>query len=251
MKLSKLTSAVLAASLLTAGAVYAEDAPEFKTAGSVAFTTDYKFRGISQTKTNAAVQGSMTISHESGAYFTAWGSSIDLDEVGGLELDTLLGYTGSIGDVTYDVGVMRYNYPGANTRNSGGTEPDFNEVYGSVAYKGAKLGAAYSNDYYNESGKYSYVYGSYATEVKGFGLMAQVGLNSFEDAQSLVDALAPAGTVNGEDSYIDYKVAVTKPVAGINMEVAYVATDFDSDDFNADYDGVAKGSVVVTASKSF
>ncbi len=73
MKLSKLTTAVLAASLLTAGAAYAEDAPAFTTAGSVAFTTDYKFRGISQTKTNAAVQGSMTISHESGAYFTAWG----------------------------------------------------------------------------------------------------------------------------------------------------------------------------------
>lgn len=253
MKLSKLTTAVLAASLLTAGAVYAEgDDFGLKSSGSVAVTSDYKFRGISQTKTNAAVQGSLTLNHESGVYFTAWGSSVDLDLVGGLELDTLLGYAGSVGDVTYDVGVMRYNYPGANDRNIGAS-PDFNEVYGSVGYKGAKLGVAYSDDYYLESGKFTYVYGSYSTEVKGFGLMAQVGMAKFEDAAALGTAIAPGATVAGEDSYIDYKVAVTKPVAGLNLEVAYVGTDFDRDDFDGtgDYENTAKGSFVATVSKSF
>ena len=161
MKLSKLSYAVVVASLMAAGVAQAE----VKSSGSVAVTSDYKFRGISQTKTNAALQGSLTLSHDRCVYFTAWGSSVDLDLVGGSEVDTLLGYAGTAGDVSYDVGVMRYNYPGANDSNAAAT-PDFNEVYASVAYKGAKLGVAYSDDYYLESGKFSYIYGSYATEGK-------------------------------------------------------------------------------------
>lgn len=248
MKLSKLSYAVVVASLMAAGVAQAE----VKSTGSVAFTSDYKFRGISQTKTNAAVQGSLTVAHDSGVYFTAWGSSVDLDLVGGSEVDTLLGYAGSAGDVSYDVGVMRYNYPGANDSNAAAT-PDFNEVYGSVAYKGAKLGVAYSDDYYLESGKFSYVYGSYTTEVAGFGVMAQVGVAQFDDAAGLATAIAPGGTVAGEDSYIDYKVAVSKAVAGLNVEVAYVGTDFDRDDFDGtgDYSNTAKASAVVTVSKAF
>lgn len=248
MKLSKLSYAVVVASLMAAGVAQAE----VKSTGSVALTSDYKFRGISQAKTNAAIQGSLTVSHDSGVYFTAWGSSVDLDLVGGSEVDTLLGYAGSAGDVSYDVGVMRYNYPGANDSNAAAT-PDFNEVYGSVAYKGAKLGVAFSDDYYLESGKFTYVYGSYSTEVSGFGLMAQVGVASFDDAAGFATAIAPGATVANEDSYIDYKVAVTKAVAGLNVEVAYVGTDFDRDDFDGtgDYQNTAKSSAVVTVSKSF
>lgn len=248
MKLSKLSSAVVVASLMAAGVAQAE----VKSSGTVAVTSDYKFRGISQTKTNAAIQGSLTLSHDSGVYFTAWGSSVDLDLVGGSEVDTLLGYAGTAGDVSYDVGVMRYNYPGANDSNAAAT-PDFNEVYASVAYKGAKLGVAYSDDYYLESGKFSYIYGSYATEVAGFGVMAQVGVAQFDDAAGFTTAIAPGATVAGEDSYIDYKVAVTKAVAGLNVEVAYVGTDFDRDDFDGtgDFSNTAKASAVVTVSKSF
>lgn len=252
MKLSKLSSAVIVASLMAAGVAQAE----VKSSGSVAVTSDYKFRGISQTKTNAAIQGSLTLSHDSGVYFTAWGSSVDLDLVGGSEVDTLLGYAGTAGDVSYDVGVMRYNYPGANDSNSTLTPkvtPDFNEVYASVAYKGAKLGVAYSDDYYLESGKFSYIYGSYATEVAGFGVMAQVGVAQFDEAAGFTTAIAPGTTVVGEDSYIDYKVAVTKAVAGLNVEVAYVGTDFDRDDFDGTgaFENTAKASAVVTVSKSF
>jgi len=250
MKLSKLSYAVVVASLMAAGVAQAE----VKSSGSVAVTSDYKFRGISQTKTNAAIQGSLTLSHDSGVYFTAWGSSVDLDLVGGSEVDTLLGYAGTSGDVSYDVGVMRYNYPGANDSNSALTPkvtPDFNEVYASVAYKGAKLGVAYSDDYYLESGKFSYIYGSYATEVEGFGLMAQVGVSQFDKAAGFATAIN--GNVPGEDSYIDYKVAVTKAVVGLNVEVAYVGTDFDRDDFDAiaGFENTAKASAVVTVSKSF
>lgn len=245
MKMSKLTTAILAGSLLMAGTASAEEAKSPVTVtGSVAFTTDYLFRGISQTSNNAAVQGAMTVSHESGLYFTAWGSSI-ASAAGGLELDTLLGYAGKAGDVGYDVGVMRYNYPGLNVNTLGGVDADYDEVYASVSFAGAKLGVNYSPDYFAESDKFLYVYGAYSTEVAGLGLAASVGLNSFDDNAAMGQALGYTGT---DDSYIDYKVAVSKSLAGVGFELAYMGSDIDDTDLAG---GIGEGRAVLTASKAF
>ena len=84
MKITNFTKALAAAGLMTAAA-----AANAGVTGNVAFTTDYLFRGISQTSSNAAIQGTLSYSHESGLYATAWGSSI-ASSAGGMELDTLL-----------------------------------------------------------------------------------------------------------------------------------------------------------------
>ncbi len=244
MKLSKLSYAVAVASLLTVGAAAHA---EIKTSGSVAFTTDYKFRGITQTSNNAAVQGGLTFAHDSGAYLSAWGSSID-GLAGGAEMDLLLGYTGTEGDYTYDVGVMRYGYPGANEGNLG-ANPDYNEVYASVSAYGAKIGAAYSDDYFAESGKFSYVYASYGTTYKDVNLSAYVGYSKlYDDGKSF-------SVVKNDDNYVDYKVAASKDLGfldkgltGVSVEVAYIGTDLKE----ADLPGLnVDGSVVATVSKAF
>lgn len=252
MKLSKLSFAVIAASCVMAGVAQAE----VKTSGSVAFTTDYKFRGISQSNTNAAVQGSMTMAHDSGVYFTAWGSSI-ANANAGLELDTLLGYAGSKGDLSYDVGVMRYNYPG----NDGGQAAaasgskraqrlSYNEVYASVSMKGAKAGVALSDDYFGDSGRFSYTYLDYATEVvNGFGVVSHVGYNKFGSAAGMQNALGltvPPAT--GESSYIDYKAGITKSVEGVGLELAYIGTDINKNDLASK---LGQSALVLTASKAF
>jgi uncharacterized protein (TIGR02001 family) len=247
MKLTKLSHAVIAASLMTVGAMAHA---EITTSGSVAFTTDYKFRGISQTSNSPAVQGSLTAAHDSGAYATVWGSSVD-SLTGGSEMDFMLGYAGESGDISYDVGVMRYAYPGANKGNLG-ADPDYNEIYGSVSAHGAKVGVAYSDDYFAETGKFGYVFASYGTEVSGFGLSASVGYNKFFDddnaaGEGFAAFLGQPATFT-DDDYIDYKVAVSKEIEGIGFELAYIGTDLDEKDIaglNVD------GSVVVTASKSF
>lgn len=245
MKMSKLTSAILAGGLLMAGmSASAEEASSPVTVtGSVAYTSDYLFRGVSQTSENAALQGSLSFAHSSGLYFTAWGSSISVaGPAGGLELDTLLGYAGKAGDVGYDVGVMRYNYPGSNDGNMG-FEPDFDEVYGSVSFKGAKLGLAFSPDYYLETGDYLYAYLDYSTEVAGLGLLAHVGVNNFDE-----DYMAAF------DGYVDYKVAVSKSVGGVALELAYIGSDMDDADcavFSGDSEGACEGRAVATVSKAF
>ncbi len=239
MKLSKIASAVLVSSLMAASVAQAA----VEVSGGVAFTTDYKFRGLSQSSNNVAVQGSLTATHDSGAYATFWGSSVSGLE-GGSETNAVLGYSGEISDITYDVGYLRYIYAGANDNNLG-TDPDYDEVYASVSAKGAKLGLAYSPDYFAESGEFLYTYVSYGTEVGGIGLSAHVGYNAFlgSDAE-----IANFGFVNSTDDYVDYKIAASKSYKDVGFELAYIGTDLDDDDFA----GVnAEGSVVLTVSKSF
>ncbi|HEX5276435.1 MAG TPA: TorF family putative porin [Fluviicoccus sp.] len=237
MKLATLAKAVLAGSVLMSASVFAADAPVTVT-GSTAFTTNYLFRGVSQTMTNAAVQGSMTFTHTSGAYFSMWGSSI-ASGAGGLELDTLLGYSGKAGEVSYDVGVMRYNYPGINDPLA------YDEIYGSVSMSGAKIGLNISPDYFNKSDKFTYLYASYGTEVAGFGVSGSLGMNKFDSAAMMTQAL---GTTGSDDSYMDYKLAVSKTLGGVGVEGAYIGSDIDEKDCG---NSLCEGTFVLTLSKGF
>lgn len=250
MKLSSLAKALLASSMLFSAAnVFAAD--PVTVSGSAAFTSDYLFRGVSQTSNNAAVQGAMTFTHESGAYFSMWGSSI-ASGAGGLELDTLLGYSGKAGEVAYDVGVMRYNYPGLNDKTSGQVDPmgnavdaDYNEVYASISTMGAKVGFNYSPDYFLESDKFLYLYASYGTEVAGVGLFGSVGMNKFDSAAMMNQALFTSGT---DDSYVDYKLAASKAIGGVTVEGAYIGSNIDEKDCGGN---LCEGRFVLTLTKGF
>ena len=91
--------------------------------GNVALTTDYRFRGISQTTSDPAVQGGFDWSHDSGFYLGTWGSNVEF--AGSLELDYYGGFANNINDnIAYDVGFIYYDYPGGdlggiNTFNGG------------------------------------------------------------------------------------------------------------------------------------
>lgn len=247
MKMTKLSAALLTGTLMLAAAT-----ANAGVTGNVAFTTDYMFRGISQTTNNAAIQGTLSYAFDNGLYATAWGSSI-ANANGGQELDTLFGYAGKTGEIGYDVGVMRYNYPGLNENNSGqvdsdtglAVDVDYNEIYASVSAYGAKLGVNYSPDYYNESGAFTYLYASYGTEVAGLGLSASVGMNSFESTAKMNQALFSTGA---DDSYIDYKVAVSKTFDGVALELAYIGSDIDEKDLGG---SLSVGRAVLTATKAF
>jgi len=248
MKLSKITLAVLAASSF-AGAAHAAVA----VTGTAALTSDYLFRGISQSSNGMAVQGSFTATDDSGIYFTAWGSSISAEATtksssAGTEIDTLLGYTTTKGDVTYDIGIMRYNYPGADKAvpNLSGTvlgRQSYNEAYASIAYKGAKLGTAFSDDYFGKTGRFNYVYADYAAPItEKIGVIAHVGWNKF--ANNGTNTFLGAGG----DAYFDYKAGFTTSVAGVNLEAAYIGADSVA---QQSYTQITKGRAVFTVSKAF
>lgn len=85
--------------------------------GTATVVTDYRFRGLSQTDKNFALQGSLTVSHSSGFYVSVWGSTID-DYVaagGDQELDLIGGWKKTFkGGTTLDIGVLYYYYPGSD-----------------------------------------------------------------------------------------------------------------------------------------
>jgi len=106
-----------------------EPTPELTVSGSAAVVTDYRFRGVSQTDKRFAIQGGITVTHESGFYVSTWGSSIDDYVANGSdqEIDLIAGYSKTVGAATFDLGVLYYYYPG-----SGGINSDFVEPYASV-----------------------------------------------------------------------------------------------------------------------
>ncbi len=133
--------------MLTATPAFAQDeAKPFTFSGSVALVTDYRFRGVSQSDEKMAIQGGITVTHETGLYAGVWASNLaGWGTFGGsnTELDLIAGYKLPVTDgVTLDVGATWYMYPG------GYNNTDFIEGYakvsGSIGPASATLGVAYA-----------------------------------------------------------------------------------------------------------
>jgi uncharacterized protein (TIGR02001 family) len=129
-----------------AAAASAPEASPFT--ANISLTTNYKFRGQDQgsfpTKAvRPAVQGGFDWT-QNGFYVGNWNSSIGWVSGASMEMDLYGGYRGEITkDVTYDVGILRYQYVGAALANT-------TEIYGSVAYGPVSLKYSHtvSNDYF-------------------------------------------------------------------------------------------------------
>ena len=126
--------AAATAAISTTPAVAAEHG-DLSVNGGATLTSDYRFRGISQTDRRVALQGSLTVAHESGLYATVWGSSIDDYVAAGAdqEIDLILGYRRTLGDTLIDVGLLYYYYPGAESVVPGYAS-DFAEPYVSLSH---------------------------------------------------------------------------------------------------------------------
>jgi uncharacterized protein (TIGR02001 family) len=112
---------------------------------NVGVFSDYRYRGISQTRLQPAVQGGVDYVLPAGFYIGAWGSNIKwIKDAGGdanVELDLYGGYKGEISkDVSYDVGFLRYQY----VRNHLNPSANTNEIYGAVTFGPATVKYSHS-----------------------------------------------------------------------------------------------------------
>lgn len=128
---------LLAALAALPAAAQETDPPKAVTVtGSVGLVSDYRFRGVSQSDEQLAVQGGVTVARGSGVYIGAWGSNLaGWGAFGGanMELDLIAGFKLPVGGGALDVGATWYMYPG------GFDDTDFIEPY--VKLSGA-LGSA-------------------------------------------------------------------------------------------------------------
>ena len=192
--------------------------PESSLSYNVGVVSDYRYRGISQSRLEPALQGGIDYADKSGFYVGAWGSTIKwIKDSGGdanVELDLYGGYKGAVGDVAYDVGFLRYQYPNNNLAVSANT----NEIYGAVTYGvfTAKYSHAISNLFGNADSKNSYYLDLSATFDLGDGytLTPHVGRQSVKNASQL--------------SYNDYALTLGKDLGnGLSATAAVVDTNAD------------------------
>jgi uncharacterized protein (TIGR02001 family) len=137
--------------------------PEYTISGNFGLTSDYRFRGISQSNGKPAIQGGIDFAHKSGFYLGNWNSSISEWAAGGssgIEMDFYGGYKTDLLGVALDFGAIQYYYPNGNSPlnyNYGGTTKnvfDTREAYVGLGYGPFSLKTSYTfSDNYFGLGK--------------------------------------------------------------------------------------------------
>ena len=212
---------------------------------NVGAVTDYRYRGISQTRLKPAVQGGIDYSN-GGFYVGTWASTIKwIKDAGGdddVELDLYGGYKGDIikDSLSYDVGLLRYQYPSNKLNPNANTT----EVYGALTY-GAftfKLSDSVTNLFGNPDSKNS-MYGDLSASFdvyEGLTVAPHVGYQKIH------------GTNSSVGSYWDYSLTLSKDFKGFVPSIAIVGTrSADKAFYSAPNDGKALAGATVVAGVKF
>ena len=215
------TPLMLAMSLAFAGNALAQAAPaapESTMSFNVGGVNEYRYRGISQSRFDAALSGGADYADKSGVYVGVWGSSIKwIKDAGGkanTEVDFYGGYKFTMGDVGYDIGFLHYDYSGNALKPSANT----NELYGAITMGPATL--KYSQSTGNLFGFANSKGSSYVDLTATFDL---------GDGYSLVPHVgyqAVKGAGNGIYSYTDTALTLGKDLGnGLAASAAIIGTN--------------------------
>ena len=121
--------AIISGSIL-ASAILLSFSASAAVSGNIGATSNYLWRGVTQTQDAVAVQGGLDYEHDSGLYLGTWASNVDFGDDTSYELDFYAGYAGSIGeDFGYDVGYLYYAYPDSDSN------VDFGELSAAINWK--------------------------------------------------------------------------------------------------------------------
>ena len=239
-KVTKLFGAAGAALLALSGAALADgyegsikDAPKdegrkFTYSVSITGTSDYVFRGITQTDNDPTLQGAINIGY--GIFYAGvWGSGLDFDAVANdaqVELDWYGGIKPTWGPLTFDFGIIYYSYPGENFT------PEFNDV-AYIEYKAGVSGSpvtnltlgatvSYSPDYTVETGEVWTVEGTAAYTFHAVGPFTPTvsGTVGYQEGQDAFYA-----TWNGFDSYTYWNAGLALAVEKLTFDFRYWDTD--------------------------
>jgi len=203
----KLTKGLMAIALLaTFSAAHAE---EFT--GTVTATTDYDFRGVTQTAQDPALQGSVDLSTDVGFYAGIWASNVDFGNTTkdfkdtSVEVDYYAGWGGGE-DITWDLGATYYSYVNSGSLN-------YTEYHAGLGWKYFDTKFWYSPNYAGLNGNERYLEGNVAYPLPAnFGLTGHIGYtngNGFHESY-------------GQSSYMDWSAGVTYSWKHIDMSLKWV-----------------------------
>ena len=252
--------------------------PPITVSGSASITSDYRFRGVSQSDKEMAIQGGITITHESGFYVGTWGSNLaGWGTFGGanMELDLIGGFKTPIGGGgTLDVGVTWYMYPGGADKTdfaepyiklSGTTGPvtltagvfyaPQQEALGNWWFTGADAASGVYNDPGDKEDNL-YLSGDAVAAIPNtpVSLRAHIG---YSDGNP---GLGPNGTsVAPTGKYWDWTLGADFTYKNLTLGVSYIDTDISEADgayllpnfSKGGTDPIADGAVVVSLTAAF
>jgi len=255
------------AALAWAGAAGAQEAkPEHTLGFNIGAVSDYRYRGISQTRLQPALQGGVDYAHKSGFYIGSWASTIkwieDTGDIaprthidGPVELDIYGGYKFNAGPVAFDLGALRYQYVGNDLQDAGGgglfKNADTTELYAAGTWGPATL--KYSHSLTNLFGNYNFATNE---DSKGSGyldLSATVELPWWgltltpHVGRQRVNHLEVA-------SYTDYALTLGKDFGnGFSASLAAIGTDADKSYYASPANGkfLGRSGAVVGAKYNF
>lgn len=201
---------------------------------NAAITTDYSFRGISQTDLGPAVQAgfdwAMGVGDTPfGVYLGVWGSNVNFADgassIGGvIELDAYGGVTYKVNDnFSLDLGAIGYLYPNANEDIAYAQDYEYYEIkFGGTydfGYFSSDLYINYSPNYFLESGDFWYPNLSVHVPVTSwFGFDGNVGYSFISDNAQF-----------GTKDYLDYGVGASLTLDGVvTLSVGYYGTDLNN-----------------------
>ncbi|MCT2401525.1 TorF family putative porin [Novosphingobium mangrovi (ex Huang et al. 2023)] len=203
----------------------------FELSANVGLVSDYRFRGISLSGRDPAIQGGFDLSHDSGLFVGTWASSIADYSGSNVELDIYGGYAGSFEGVDYSITALGYFYPG-------GSGVDYFEVLGtaSTSFGPATVGldAAWVPSQDNYGGN-------------NFYMAAKTEIPVGETPVSLFGHL---GYENGDsyDNKWDWEAGISYVAGPLTASVSYVDTNYSG----ANESGrLARAGVVATLVASF
>ena len=214
---------------------------------NVGLTTDYRYRGISQSRLKPAVQGGVDYALPAGFYVGVWASTIrwirDVPGGGaGAEIDLYGGLKGEIAPgLAYDVGVLTYQYP----RHRLTPHPNTTELYGAMTFGPATVKYSHSvtNTFGNTDSKNSfYLEGAATFEVGGgVSLTPHMGYQKIK------------GPNSGVGSYTDYSLTASMDLSGFVVSAAIVGTDADKVFYSSPANGkeLGKPGIVLAVKKTF
>ncbi len=251
---------ILAAAIAAAAAVPGLASAQATTsphtvAGNMSIVSDYRFRGISQTFEQPAIQGGIDYSHSSGFYLGNWNSNVSGLSFpdGSIEMDFYGGFKKGLGPVTLDVGLLQYYYPDVKF----GTEKaDTLEAYVGVSWK--FLTAKYSittGDYFGANTTSNA--NCTGTDSKGSGYLDVSASYEIMPKLTLVAHVGNQTIKNcGPLEYTDYKIGVTYDLNGWVLGAAYIDTDADTALYTLTSGSgkvreIGEGTVVLSVSKAF
>lgn len=178
--------------------------------GGVAVVSDYRFRGVSLSDKDFALQPYLTVKHESGLYAGVWASNIADNAGDDLEVDLYAGFSGGE-ELTYDIGATYYLYPGVSSFNY----VEFTGKLGSTigpATLGVQLSYVPSQD--NTGNQDNIYYATNATIALPDSPISIVGSMGIED-----------GAFSGGDEKVDWSLGLTAAVSGFTLGASYVDTN--------------------------